>query len=366
MKARMLAAALAATMALLALPAVNAGAAPAAAPPPVNCGRAHGPFHVSHARVIGRGGQAFIPLGITVPGLAMADPQAETQALDAQITATAKWWCANTVRLQVGQASLVGPDPVPGYLAEVKAAVSLAEQHGLVVVISDQTEYVGQQPAPTSATVAFWKRLSAVYGHDSQVIFDLFNEPRTGAAALASTWQLWRNGGTFQGVKYLGMQQLATDIRADGAANLFWIEGPQTAGSLAEVGRYLITGAGPIAYDYHHPAGPHTVASWQSNFGYLVTGHIAPVVDGEWTNYAAPKGECWANAPAQVPAYLSYLRKLGIGLAGWMLAPGVLIKTTSLWDPTHINPATWACTKGLDQGAGSALMNWFKSQNKLK
>jgi hypothetical protein len=362
----MLAAGLAATVALLALPAAGAGAARTAAPPPpVKCGRAHGPFHVSGAQVIAQDGRTFVPLGMTVPGLAVADPQAGTAALDAQINAAAKWWCVNTIRLQVAQADLLGPHPVPRYLAEVEAAVGLAQSQGLVVVISDQTEYVGGQPAPTGTTVTFWKRLTAVYGHDGQVIFDLFNEPRVAEPTQAATWQLWLSGGTFQGVRYVGMQQLANDVRGHSGRNLLWVEGPHTASTLAEVGTHLITKGGALEYDYHHPTGPHTVASWQANFGYLVTGHIAPVVDGEWTNFAAAKGECWPQAPTQVPAYLSYLRKLGIGLAAWMLAKGVLIQTSSLWDPTHINAGSWSCTNGLDQGAGNPIMNWFKSQNEL-
>ena len=38
-------------------------------------------------------------------------------------------------------------------------------------------------------------------------------------------------------------------------------------------------------------------------------------------------------------------------------------QTSSLRDSTHINPGSWGCTAGLDQGAGARIMNWYKSQN---
>ena len=50
---------------------------------------------------------------------------------------------------------------------------------------------------------------------------------------------------------------------------------------------------------------------------YLLTEHIAPVVDGEWTNYTAHKSECWPDARTTVPAYLGYLAKLRVGMTVW-------------------------------------------------
>jgi hypothetical protein len=344
----------------------TAAAMPAAivSPPPrLSCDHAKGPFHVSGVRVVGANGRVYIPYGTTAFGLAVAGYKSQVASLDSQIRGAAAWWCVNTVRLQVAQSNLVGSTASKGFLSAVKSAVSLAESLGLVVVISDQTEEVGLQPGPTSATAAFWKDLIKVYGRDGQVVFDLFNEPRVKTGGTTATWRLWRDGGTYHSTAYLGMQQLVTDVRKDGARNLLWVEGPFTATTLDKVSSYRITGGGPLMYDIHHPAGAHDEASWSADFGYLVTRHIAPVVDGEWTNYAAARGECWPEAPTQVPAYLRYLQHLGVGMTVWTLEKGVMIETASLWDPTRFR-STWACQNGLDQGAGAQVMHWYVARNK--
>jgi hypothetical protein len=153
-------------------------------------------------QVLGAGGRAYIPYGITVPGLANAAFRNYTALDDAKIRATAADWCANTVRLQVGQANLVGT-------------------------------------TGSSYSAVFWKDLVGAYGRDPQVVLDVFNEPRVetgGTCGTARDWQFWQEGGTYRGTPYLGMQTLVTDVRRDGAANLLWVEGPcgMTGYQLAE------------------------------------------------------------------------------------------------------------------------------------
>ena len=92
-------------------------------------------------------------------------------------------------------------------------------------MLNDNTEFTSlavrsRQKGPRPDTETFWTDLASVYGHDPQVIFDLFNEPRTISAGMsqAQEWQLWRNGGTFQGVFYpFGMAVLA-ELRPDYAS----------------------------------------------------------------------------------------------------------------------------------------------------
>jgi hypothetical protein len=82
---------------------------------------------------------------------------------------------------------------------------------------------------------------------------------------------------------------------------------------------------GPVVYAFHHPAGQHNRAAWFAAFGYLINDRIAPVVDGEWTNYeparaSVPKPiptSCWTDAPQKIPVYLRYLRAHGVGLSGY-------------------------------------------------
>jgi hypothetical protein len=89
-------------------------------------------------------------------------------------------------------------------------------------------------------------------------------------------------------------------------------------------------------------------------------------VDAEWTNYAAPKSECWTDAPTAAPAYLRYLRVRGIGLTAYQLKDGLLIRTTNLDDPTSIVTSgrrKWRCKNGLDEGIGAILLSEFRHRS---
>jgi hypothetical protein len=330
-----------------------------------SCAHAVGPFKDSGTKVLQGNGSVFIPYGITVTGLAHQNYQDYTAADDTRIAATASDWCANTVRLQVAQDNLVGAKGTAysaAFMSAIKAEVSLAESNGLVVVINAQTEDVSPyEPGPTKATAVFWKDLIGVYGADPQVVFDLFNEPRINTGSAAGTWHMWQQGGIYQGVTYLGEQTLVNDVRTDGAPNLVWIEAPYAGSNLDEVGSHPIRG-GPLMYDIHHPAGAHNSTVWWNDFGYLVKQGIAPVVVGEWTNYASTKSECWSDAPQAVPNFLTYLQNHGIGMTAWELADGVLVESAALNDPTYIK-TNWSCTNGLNEGAGHQIMSWYERQN---
>ena len=363
------------------------GSVPAPAGP--SCLKAAGPFSVHGTQVLGKQGQPFVSYGLTVPGLQVLDWRNFT-ALDQQrIVAAAVDWCANTVRLQLSQDNLLGPDGTSvnqAYLNAIQSEVALAESYNLVVVINDQTEFGGPvarvtQRGPTAATETFWKDMASLYGNDPQVIFDLFNEPRMYSPGMpqAQKWQLWLNGGWFGGTFYpFGMAGLAAYVRNTlGVRNLFWIEGPDNSDSFSGmVSSGALLKVSGVVYALHHPSDPQDPASWDADFGYLVETGVAPVVDGEWTNYEPvptvsyqpPRSSCWPNAPTAVPQYLAYLSSLGIGLNAYQLQPGYLIKSYSnLADPTTINARTWSCQSNREvqpgHGAGSLLMTWFEQQN---
>ena len=358
------------TVALLGAPQA-AGAAAVPARTASACRHAAGPFRVSGTRVLGANGKAFVPYGITVTGLALADFKELIPLDDAKIKATASFWCANTVRLQISQDTLVGPKGNSisnALLLAIAGEVKLALKSHLVVVLNAQTEDVGDEPAPTRATAAFWRLLSQLYGHNPQVIFDLFNQPRIETQArcgLPADWSCWLTGEHFQGKYYLGMQTLVNDVRADGAKNLLWAEGPCYANSLAGLGDHRIKGRN-IVYAYQHPHGLHDKAQWYTDFGWLLARHVAPVVNAQWSNYAANKSECWPDAPKAVPAYLRYLQAHGIGMTAFGLKEGQLIKTKNLDDPTHIYTKgrfKWRCVNSLDEGIGTAIRDWYRSRN---
>jgi Cellulase (glycosyl hydrolase family 5) len=353
------------------------------------CPDAVGPFSVQGTKVVGQGGKTFVSYGITVPGL-LGPRWSKFLQIDLQkIAATALGWCGNTVRLQLSQDNLLGPSGTgfnKSYMNAIQDEVSAAVSDDLVVVLNDSTEDTpaavrNAQKGPTPATETFWKDLAKVYGSSPQVIFDLFNEPRmySPGMSLAQEWQLWLNGGRFDGVYYpFGMAQLAQYVRTTlSAQNLFWIEGPDNsdsfAGMVSQGARLKVSG---VVYALHHPAGAHDPAAWNADFGYLVSTGVAPVVDGEWTNYepaptsspTAPRSSCWPDAPTAVPAFLQYLASRGIGLNAYQLQPGYLIKSYSnLAGPTTIDAGTWSCQSAAErqpgQGAGSQVMAWFKQHD---
>jgi hypothetical protein len=355
----------------------------------VPCGKVAGPFTVHGTQVLARNGSVFISYGMSVSGLQDGNwTQLITGDL-ARIKATAKDWCANTVRIQLNQDLLLGSNAKQfnsGYLAAIESEVSLAERYHLVVVLNDETNFAPVpvqrgQAGPTPGTEVFWKDLTRIYGHDPQVIFDLFNEPRTSVPAMgqATLWRLWLDGGTFDGVHYpFGMAALAVYVRNTlGAENLLWIEGPRYSLSFAGMIHYhaLIHVSG-VVYAVHHAQGAHDVQAWNSAFGYLVEDHIAPVVNGEFTNYEplpdskthAIPGYCWSDAPTAVPQYLQYLSSLGIGMSAYQLAPPWLIASDAhLDEPTSINPATWSCVPADQpqpgQSAGALILAWFEQHN---
>jgi hypothetical protein len=348
-----------------------------------SCQHAVGPFHVHGTLVLGARGKIYVPYGITVPGLANYPNWSATMPADhKKILATAGSWCSNTVRLQVSQDNLLGPHGTgfsQKYLNAIKTEVGWAEAVHLVVVLNDQTETaeatgVDSQKGPTPGTETFWRKLKSAFGGDKQVIFDLFNEPRTFVSGMsqAQEWSLWHDGGTFEGRDYMGMATLAADLRAAGVRNLFWIEGPDFASTFAGMqAQHAVLATADVVYDFHHPQGAHNEATWHNDFAWLVITNVAPVVDGEWTNYqpfgTAANSECWQDAPTQIPRYLGYLAGFGIGMTAYQLAAGLLVKSnTNLASPTTINAATWSCahtTNPTNRGAGQLIRNWYRAQN---
>jgi Cellulase (glycosyl hydrolase family 5) len=353
------------------------------------CGKAVGPFTVHGTKVLAKNGSTFISYGMTVSGLQEGNWTDLIESDLQKIAATANDWCANTIRIQVNQDLLLGPhggEFNEEYMAAVESEVSLAENYGLVVVLNDETNFSPMsvrhfQADPTPETEVFWKDMTNLYGNDPQMIFDLYNEPRTSVPDMgqATLWRLWLNGGTFKGVHYsFGMAHLAAYVRyTAGAHNLFWIEGPRYSLSFAGMIRYhaLIHVSG-VVYSIHHAQGAHDPKAWNAAFGYLVTDGIAPVVNGEFTNYEPlpdpdvdlVPGYCWPNAPTAVPEYLQYLTKLGIGMSAYQLVPGWLIKSNKhLDEPTSINPQTWNCHPDAEQqpyqSAGTLIMNYFEQHN---
>ena len=118
-------------------------------------------------------------------------------------TAKAKWH-ANTLRFQVSQPVLAGPNGA-AYAEKVQTDVSVALNEGFVVDISMQDQRLAcgpSEPLPSQSTEAAWATLitKTALATDPYVMFELFNEPQNSPTRAPTTnprrqtWVDWLNG----------------------------------------------------------------------------------------------------------------------------------------------------------------------------
>jgi len=67
---------------------------------------------------------------------------------------------------------------------------------------------------PDNNAVTFWTDVATRYANNPAVLFDLYNEPH------GTSWNVWRDGGTFGSFNTPGMQALLDAVRATGALNV--------------------------------------------------------------------------------------------------------------------------------------------------
>lgn len=210
---------------------------------------------------------------------------------------------ADTIRFQISQPAL---DPTsslydPQYFNDVVTAMKEARSQGFVVLIMMQDEKLtgdtGEGTLPTLETQNDWDLFTSAFGSDRGVIFELYNEPDI--VASTANWQLWLNGGNYQGQTYLGMQTLVDHIRSNGAQNVLVVDGlgvqvadPITNKQVYEAAATLWnvqTIADPlnrIVYAVHpYPHGLKDESLWDQEFG--IPSQTLPVWADEWS---APTG----------------------------------------------------------------------------
>lgn len=340
-------------------------------------------------------GNVVMPYGVSVVG----GPQTVNWTLTedgaaAQITAAHDYWHANTIRFQVSEA-LLFRDPTPGrsYNATFAQAVDrlLCQiiRQGDIPVLNDTTIFTGRERGPGPRTLRFWRFMAKRYGNDLPVIFDLFNEPqvtrnpRTGRFFRHSdVWRIWRSGGKVGRIRYLGMQDLVSEIRyRQHVHNVIWVEEPYyvdfDGGDLALLPSYALKG-GDVQYTFHKPDMRQSSRSFRDL--QTVANQGVPLVNSEWSQFAATDRPwmCQSDAYRTAPRYLQFLRDSGIGMLAWSLQPGSLVKGQPGVDTVNdgaftgwtTNPAdlsqpsqmdsSYGCTEAArGQGVGELAMDYF-------
>jgi Cellulase (glycosyl hydrolase family 5) len=280
-----------------------------------------------------------VPVGITLSGLEnYTISPSLVNYMRHQIYAARYYWLSNTIRLQIVQGRMIGNgySQDSRYMSVVRELTGYALSLGLKVVLNDQTEnsigYSSHAQLPDFATKMFWEYMAEFYANNSDVIFDIFNEPRR------CNWSQWYNA----------FQWIVNALRRQGINNTFWIEGIDWGSTLA--GIPLLTGKN-LVYSFHHPGCSWQYncqineAEWYSSFGYLAEEGV-PVVDGEITFYNGG----FDFPTAKIHQFLSYLLNLHVGLMAWSELGGVLNGRTGLYSVSH-EP----------DGAGSIFRKWFAS-----
>ncbi|MGH3496116.1 MAG: PA14 domain-containing protein [Nocardioidaceae bacterium] len=271
----------------------------------------------------------------------------------------AKGWDANTVRLQVSQRGLADPAVAQSdrdaYVQQIVADVTLAESNGFVVDLSMQDQGIGcgqAHPLPTSMTSDAWTVLAPQFANDTDVMYELFNEPAV-HNTLAGAWGQWQSGGSSPssnlGSPAVGEQALVDQIRGLGASNVLIADGLDHAERLDGV-PMLSDALGQLMYGVHPYVYDGGQSTWDTKFGYLTS--TVPVIATEW-NFKP--GDCGTSTAALTPAFFGYLHDHDVGLLGHAFdVPGTLITNDWSWTPTDCATA--------QKGAGQVLKDYFAGQ----
>ena len=337
-----------------------------------------GSYQVVGNHVVDPNGNRFVPYGFVVECLASVSlnctvPGGRQPATYLrEIQAAAVTWHANVVRLQVSQEHLFDQSPYDStYLAQIDAAVSEANSLGMIAIVSLQEEQYNGPVMPTATAVAFWSVVAAHYAKNPMVFFDLYNEPRLTAAAAGGEdilWNIWRNGGTVGGVTYVGMQTLVDTVRAAGAKNIIMAEGNKFATLLIGVPLWSLTGTNIVYGVKPQVAGAYvTPSAWNAAFGAL-SSQVAVFPQAFTDNLQS--NSCQPNSPTVVPALLTYLGSIQLGLIDYSLDAGnATVAGSNYQKPTSYPTPTITCAPGTlpdptnTVGDGQDLLRWYQANS---
>lgn len=331
---------------------------PKASPPSI--GSVSTSYTVQGKIIVDNNGKRYIPYGVHIP--ALFEPNWKNSVEYKHFTfqemqAAKRAWHSNVVDFQVVETNLFADSNNPNtidqdYLKAMDTAVKWANQENMNIILNLQTETTTGEIMATQDSIKFWQFVAQHYKGNQRVFFDLFNEPR-----IPSDWtmDLWKSGGVYNGVQYVGMQQLVDTVRTTGATNLIFVQGEGGGESLSQLASHLLTGANIVyaVHPYFSETQHLTQQQWDAWWGDSVNTVNVPISVNEWNQDQDSASGCIASAPSTVPTFLSYIKKLNVGLIAWALTPGTLIRG----DGNPNDPWNWSNPTAFDQSVYTCIGN---------
>jgi len=244
-----------------------------------------------------------------------------------------KDWNINSVRFNLSQTAL---DPkskwyTPSYINEIKKLVTTSRKKGLVVYLTlfaATNLYAPQMlldrnpivPLNTDVSERAAVVLAQNFGQDGGVILETLNEPWP-PTKWEIGWKLWKDGGIlknkrsrFNGMDFVGNQQMVDSIRATGAKNAIVVQ-------LLRRHYKFFPGnindpINKVIYSIH-PFFRESVQNeklWDKKIGDFASKH--PFVITAW-NARTKRDWCEVSGIDTVENFLRYLNQRDIGLIGY-------------------------------------------------
>jgi hypothetical protein len=312
-------------------------------------------------RTILRDGQPWIAKGVTFVG--RVAPAAATRAghelaqarnqFGAQELQSAKQFGADLIRFQVSQG---GSDPQSSiysqeYVSEVEAAVKMARDQGLSVIVSLQAETpsgLDERGMPNKKAQRAWQSLAPLFATDRGVMLELFNEPSPKGpdAVQPHNWDNWK----------AAMQPIVDELRRAGSKNVILADGLYWA-QMLDGAPQLEDPMSEIVYAVHPYYSPRLRGKldWDNMFGNFSQRH--PVMVTEW-NALSFRNDCDSGMPNFAADMVSYLKERNIGLVAWAYDyPRALFTNFNGPLTSYVG---FQCGPETDFGAGELIARSFK------
>jgi hypothetical protein len=151
-----------------------------------------------------------------------------------------KSWHINAVRVPLNEDCWLGINGAnPSGIAYQKAIINYANlitKNNMYVIVDlhwnapGTTEATGQQfMADKDHSLAFWTSVAQTFGNNTNIIFDLYNEPHD------ISWNCWKDGtGCYTPFPIASMQDMINAVRATGANNVLMLGGLSYSNDLSE------------------------------------------------------------------------------------------------------------------------------------